>query len=277
MLRSDPKQLVNRYGEPEAEEADKLFARFQRAWPPSQDPMALSDTERAQLEALGYITRATGAAAASTIDPKDRVTVFELLTSTSNAPGEERLSIAEQAAKRHGPVPALMLYIADLLDALGRPKDALAAVESAAKAHPEDRDLQRERLQRVQKLNALSALASAIQDRLGQHPNDLVALQDMALTLHRLQDFAGAERHYRQVLNADSGNDEVRIGLARALASQERFDHALAALAPALQRPGHSTQVDCTAGKIMARGLDRSTEAERLLKACDPGPNAASD
>ena len=56
-LDSDPKQLVNRYRPEHASEAQAIFDRFPRKWPPTDDPMALSPEDREAMEALGYITR----------------------------------------------------------------------------------------------------------------------------------------------------------------------------------------------------------------------------
>jgi tetratricopeptide (TPR) repeat protein len=163
----------------------------------------------------------------------------------------------------------LMLFKADLLDVLARPVDALQAVRTAAEAHPADRDLNGEYLRRTQKLNELEQLATAIKAELRDNPKNLVARRDMALTLHRLQRFDEAAALYRSILEDNPGNDETRVDLARILASQQRYDAAIGTLAPALRRPGHAPIVDCMAGRLMSRGMDRTEEAQALLNKCD--------
>ena len=268
-LDSDPKQLVNRYRPSHKEAADKLFQQFPRRWPPTTDPMALSNEDREALEALGYITRSELPDATSTIDPKDRIDLFNLLTQTPDENAMELLERTDKMVEKHGHVPPLMLFKADLYDALARPVDALETVRMAVESHPEDRDLNGEYLSRKQKMTKLQQLADAIALELKGNPKDLVTRRDMALTLHRLQRFKEAEQIYRSILEEDPSNDETRVDMARMLASQQRYDAALGTLAPALRRPGHDNAVDCMAGRLMSRGLGRADEAQKLLSKCD--------
>ena len=268
-LDSDPKQLVNRYRDAHAEQAEKVFSQFPRRWPPTTDPMALSDQDREALEALGYITRSEVPKETSAIDPKERIELFNLLTQTPDENAMELLKRTNAMVAKHGHVPALMLFRADLLDALARPVDALNTVRIAAESHPTDRDLNGEYLNRSRKMNELEQLAAAIRQELRNNPRDLTAKRDLAITLHRLQRFDTAERLYRSILEDDPASDETRVDLARMLASQQRYDAALGTLAPALRRPGHSTAVDCLAGRLMSRGLGRPAEAQRLLQKCE--------
>lgn len=269
-LDSDPKQLVNRYRTDHAATAATTFEKFPRRWPPTTDPMALSEQDREALESLGYITRSEAPKDVSTVDPKDRVDLFNLLTQTPDDNAAALLKRADTMVEKHGPVPALMLFKADLLDALARPVDALQTVRLAAEAHPNDRDLNGEYLTRSRKLNELEQLAQAIKAELQENPNNVVARRDMALTLHRLQRFGEAEALYRAILKGSPGSDETRVDLARILASQQRYDAAIGTLAPALRRPGHDPIVDCMAGRLMSRGMDRTKEAQALLRKCDP-------
>ena len=249
-LDSDPKQLVNRYRPEHASKADAIFGRFPRKWPPTDDPMALSPEDREALEALGYITRSVAPTAGSTIDAKDMVELFNLLT---NTPDEAPLTLVSRADKMidtHGVVPALMLFKADLLDALARPVDALQTVKDAATAHPSDRDLNGEYLQRRRALEELGRLATAIEDELANNPDDLTAQRDLALTYHRLQRFEDAERLYQRILRARPREDDVRVDMARMYASQQRYDVALGSLAPAMRRPNRSPAIDCMAGQL---------------------------
>ena len=268
-LDSDPKQLVNRYRTEHAAEAEAIFNRFPRRWPPTDDPMVLSPEEREALEALGYITRSEAPTAHSTVDAKDMVDLFNLLTNTPDEPPLSLLSRADKMIQKHGIVPALMLFKADLLDALARPLDALQTVKNAATAHPTDRDLNGEYRQRRRALDELDRLATAIEDELAKAPNDLTAQRDLALTYHRLQRFGDAEGMYQRILQARPREDAVRIDMARMYASQQRYDVALSTLAPAMRRPDRSPAVDCLAGQLMKRGLGRDEEAKALLKQCD--------
>ena len=142
-------------------------------------------------------------------------------------------------------------------------------MKDAATAHPSDRDLNGEYLQRRRALDELERLATAIEDELARSPNDLTAQRDLALTYHRLQRFSDAEKLYQRILKARPREDAVRIDMARMYASQQRFDVALGSLAPAMRRPDRSPEVDCMAGQLMKRGLGRAEEAKTLLKQCD--------
>jgi arylsulfatase A-like enzyme/thioredoxin-like negative regulator of GroEL len=268
-LDSDPKQLVNRYRPDHAAVADAAFQKFPRRWPPTTDPMALSEQDREALESLGYITRSEAPKDVSKVDPKDRVDLFNLLTQTPDDNAAALLERADAMVEKHGPVPALMLFKADLLDVLARPLDALQTVRMAAETHPTDRDLNGEYLKRSRKLKELEQLATAINAELRDNPKNLVARRDLALTLHRLQRFSEAEALYRVILADNPGNDETRVELARILASQARYDAAIGTLAPALRRPGHAPIVDCMAGRLMSRGMNRSAEAQALLAKCE--------
>ena len=268
-LDSDPKQLVNRYHKSDRPKAAALFQTFPRRWPPSDDPMALSQEDREALEALGYITRSEMPTDISNIDPKSRIDLFNLLTNTPKESARELLNRADAMIEKHGMVPALMLFKADLYDALARPIDALATVKKAATQHPTDRDLNGEYLQRSRALEELRRLAAVIEDELEKQPNDVTAQRDLALTYHRSQRFDEAESIYRSILNSQPRNDEIRVDLARMFASQQRYDVALSVLAPAMRRPQRSPIIDCMAGRLMHQGKGEKNEAERLLKFCN--------
>ena len=267
-LDSDPKQLVNRYRPEHASEAQAIFDRFPRKWPPTDDPMALSAEDREALEALGYITRSEAPKAHSTVDAKDMVDLFNLLTNTPDEPPLALVARADTMIEKHGKVPALMLFKADLLDPLARPVDALQTVKDAATAHPPIA---------TSTVNISSAGArstnSIVSRRpsrmVARSPDDLTAQRDLALTYHRLQRFSDAEKLYQRILKARPREDAVRIDMARMYASQQRFDVALGSLAPAMRRPDRSPEVDCMAGQLMKRGLGREEEAKTLLKQCD--------
>jgi Flp pilus assembly protein TadD len=205
----------------------------------------------------------------STVDAKDRVELFNLLTHTPEGSALELLAQAESMTESHGPVPALMLFKADLLDALGRSRDSLEVVRAAATAHPTDRDLNGELLKREQERTHLQQMAVAIRRELQQNPSNGEAQRDLAITLHRLQRFSEAERLYRRLLKEHPANDEFRVDLARMFASQARYDTALSTLAPALRRPKHDPSVDCLAGKLMSRGKGRAEAAAQLLSQCE--------
>lgn len=268
-IDSDPKQLVNRYVPADKTEATDTFSQFPRKWPQTSDPMALSEQDREALEALGYITRPEIPTSVSTVDAKDRVAMFNLLTNTPEGSAMELLEQAESMTDAHGPVPALMLFRADLLDALGRSLDALDVVRTAAMAHPSDRDLNGEFLKREEERAHLQQMSVAIRRELQENPSNGEAQRDLAITLHRLQRFREAEQLYRQLLEAHPANDEFRVDLARMFASQARYDTALSTLAPALRRPKHDPSVDCLAGKLMSRGKDRDEAAAVLLSRCE--------
>jgi Flp pilus assembly protein TadD len=205
----------------------------------------------------------------STVDAKDRVELFNLLTNTPEGSALDLLAQAETMTEAHGPVPALMLFKADLLDALGRSRDSLEVVRTAAEAHPTDRDLNGELLKREQERTHLKQMAVAIRRELQHNPSNGEAKRDLAITLHRLQRFSEAERLYRGLLTEQPANDGFRVDLARMFASQARYDTALSTLAPALRRPEHDPSVDCLAGKLMSRGKGQTEAAAQLLDKCE--------
>ena len=268
-LDTDPKQLINRYKDVHRGQMAARMQQFPRRWPPGTDPMALDATEREALEALGYITRSARPTGNSTVDPKQRIDLFNLLTQTPDQSAHSLLIQADLMADKHGQVPALMLFKADLLDALARPVDALNVVVAASQAHPDDKDLAGELSARSQKLETLRRLAKAIQKELSETPKDLIGRRDLALTYHRLQRFGAAQAIYTAILKDKPFADDVRADFARMFASQQRYDTALSTLAPALRRPKHAAVVDCLAGQLMRRGLGQEEEAQRLLKYCE--------
>jgi len=268
-LDSDPKQLVNRYRAGDQNKAQAVFQKFPRRWPPTSDTTAPSAEEIEALESLGYTAKTTKNTAASISDPKSKIALFNLLTNPPQVPASELLKLADAMLEKHGMIPVLMLFKADIYDSLARPVDARAVVRLASTAHPADRDLHSEYLTRTRKLEELRRLADAIESELVEKPGDTATRRDLALTYHRLQRFESAEAVYRQLLSEDPAQDDVRVDLARMFASQERFDTALSTLAPALRRPDHSPGVDCLAGQVMSRGLGREKESTPLLKHCE--------
>jgi arylsulfatase A-like enzyme len=271
-LASDPEQRRNLYRpERDGARADALFARWSFAWPPIA-PVLEPDLEaRRQLEALGYLAGSgvVAAAGAPAVDPKDRVAVFEFLSLGARSLTEEAaLARAEALRREHGPLLALERFRAGTLDAIGRSRDALGVVEELARRHPEDAELRADLAERRSARERQQALAAAIRRALDADPGHPSARRDLALTLHRLQDFDPAEALYRELLARDPGDDEVRANLARLLVAQEDHAEALDVAVAGGPRESRAPALDCIAGRILGDYLDRGREALPALQRC---------
>jgi putative thioredoxin len=93
---------------------------------------------------------------------------------------------------------------------------------------------------------------------------------DPALTQARAEEMAApdrAEQHYRDILAAQPDNDEVRLGLARALLAQDKLDEVAGVLEPVGAGGDAGTEADrIKAGVYLARAA-RDLPDEAALRA----------
>jgi len=271
-IARDPQQRENLYRASDASTAEALFAGQRWDWPPSSAPRALDPEERQQLAALGYATNLTpvlGEGAASAVDPKDRIALFNFLNlEAQHFTPEAALQRADAMGETHGNPLALERFRVDSLGALGRTRDAIALLEQLVQAHPEAPDLREELAWRRAQRGEQRALAQAIRETLAREPMHPSAERDLALTLHQLQEFEEAGALYRRLLARHPEDDVLRANLARLLMTQGAHELALDTLRKGRSRPEHAATLDCLAGRILAHYLDRQEEAVRAYRAC---------
>jgi len=269
---SDPGQLHDLYSDARAREADALFARHPRAFPPPRlDPPALAPEEQAQLEALGYLA-ARGAASAGPSrprpDPKDLLPVAALwMDDNPEKTPAAALARAEALAKRFGPLPALAFYRADRLGELARPDEAIAVLRESYQAYPDELHLESELRDAVLARARDRELAQRIRATLAAHPDHPGAVHDLAVVLHRLGELDEAARWYRLWLERHPDDGASRVELFRLLGAQGDYDGALA-VAHAAPKAGRSPALACAEGRLLAWWLERPEQALESLRAC---------
>ena len=219
-LSTDPGQEHNRYRPEDAAELDAAIDQFSRRWP--QEAGAIDAQTSAQLAALGYISGA-GTHSDDAPDPKDRIELFELLSMprTEHTP-EEALRRGEAMRARYGLSPELALYLADCLSAVGQVSAALAVVEEALAAAPDEVRLQLAVRQRQQRHQQSLARLSAIQAALEADPSHPTARYDLGVTLRYLEELDAAEIALRAAVEQTPADAEARRVLAMVLRSQGR-------------------------------------------------------
>jgi putative thioredoxin len=118
---------------------------------------------------------------------------------------------------------------------------------------------------------------SALRELLDQIAPDA----DPALTQAQSEELsspARAEKHYRDILAEQPDNDEARLGLARVLLAQERFDEVPAVLEPVSSSGPAGTEADRIKGHLyLARACkDLPDEAALRAKVSAEPKNAAA-
>jgi arylsulfatase A-like enzyme len=273
-LASDPQQQHNLYrAERDASKADALFAHWSWAWPSDAHRLEPDPEALEQLQALGYMSGSgvePGAGAATPpVDPKQRAAIFEFFALGAETLTEaEALARADALRREHGPLFAIESFRAQMLEAMGRSRDAQGVLEELARRYPKDAELRarlaRDRAVRDEQL----ALAAAIRTALRNRPDHPTAERDLALTLHRLQEFDEAETLYRRLLDREPGDDEIRANLARVLMARRAPAEALEVADAGRRGRSYAPALDCIAGRILADYLERSRDALPALQRC---------
>lgn len=255
-LRADPGQLKNLWTDADADRAP--FAAVDRRWPPGEE-RSLSDAEREQLIALGYLS-ADGSAQSTGGDLKDLLPVAALcMRVEAEALPEEVADEARTLIAKFGPLPMLSIVGADALTALGQPVAALAMLEVALAQHPEERRLANRITLARAAVASDQTLERDIRAALAANPDHPQAPFDLAVVVHRLGRLDEAATLYRAVLQR--GEDvEARLGLARALGGSGDLEAAVDALS------GDDPRVRCARGHLLEGRLDR--KAPEDLAAC---------
>ena len=272
-LGRDPGQRENLYTPADAEQADALFAAVPRAWPPESAARELDASDRAALEALGYVaTPVLPTGAEASVDPKDRVALSNFLSADSELMTPTRaLRESEALVARHGALPALARKRALMFDRLGLSRNAIEEFERSVRAYPGHALMQQELAQRREALARGAELAHAIRTALEREPDHPHARRDLALTLHRLQELPEAESLYEEILAADADDDATRLNLVGLLVAEGRAEEALACADMGRARPDHDPRLDCAAGRILAWHLQRRERAIAPMRSCREG------
>lgn len=277
-LLGDPDQVTNVYDESMSEEADALFARHQRHWPPETATTAIDPEQLARLEALGYVSGSPTLAEEGSLDyetgrdPKELLPVLALVTQGSGiVTADQGLARADELVDRFGPLPVLAVYRSDQLVQLGRRGEAIQALEAGVESNPHAERLADELELRQNELADDQRLAAAIREALAADPDHPTGRFDLAAVLHRLEELDEAEALYREVLTHDPDDHEARILLARLLGTRREYDQALSTLEQGRTRKGHDPELDCAAGDVLAWYLERPEEARRAFQACRLG------
>ncbi|MEZ4292397.1 MAG: sulfatase-like hydrolase/transferase [Myxococcota bacterium] len=266
-LAQDPQQLRNLYRPEDAGRAAALFAQFDWDWPPGTQ-LAIDSETQVQLEALGYVVD-PGASLVSEVDPKSRVDLYDLLmVNRHHATPEVALASARALEQQYGLLPALARFEVAMLDAIGRPADAIAAVERALAANPGHVLLTEQLESRRADMRKKRELALAIRAALANDPAHPMARRDLALTLHQIQALEEAATLYRALLEEDPANVEVRLNLARLLVSQGDPAASLAVLEAAPGGHDREPRIDCEAGRLLGFYLDRRDEGAAAMRRC---------
>lgn len=143
-LADDPRELNNLYAAGGAGRGADLFARLERelaANPSLGAPQKeVSDEERAQLQALGYLGGAGPVAGEALADPKDRVAVMAALIEANAAMAAGRLEQAEryirQAAAGSPGDRSVLFAHGKLMLRLNRPLEAEKSFRALVKLQP---------------------------------------------------------------------------------------------------------------------------------------------
>ncbi|MDP6935429.1 MAG: tetratricopeptide repeat protein, partial [Myxococcota bacterium] len=266
-LDADPGQTLNLFEGHDPTRGENPSRSVERRWP--QAPGTVSEEQTAALEALGYLTAIPVETMVSRIDPKERAEVFHFISLNRQLlPPHLALARAEHLVQDHGRLPALQRFQADLLDALGRHREALQVLRTISEAHPDDVRLQSEVEQREHSRNELETLVRTIAATLAENPEHPTAHYDLAVSLHRLERLDEAEPLYQAVLSETPADDQARVQLSLLLVARDEPERALEILAAALDREDHEPRLDCLAGRILAWRLNRPAAAHQALTRC---------
>jgi len=269
-LRVDPDQTKNLYRNEDRERADALFARFPRHWPPEGQELALGAKERGELQALGYLQG--DGSESSQIDPKDRVAVFEFQTRDYRVEDPRALLLELAALEASvGPLWSLRYREVLLLDALGRPRDALRALEEADRAFPGHWFLATELDRRQTEWGAREANLESARDRYREDPS-LAHLEKLARALAEVQELERAEARYRELLAREPNDAMALLDLAEVSNASNEVAAARGFVDRVLALPAPGSRALCRAGRILAVQLaDRAAGREALSRCARAG------
>ena len=175
---------------------------------------------------------------------------------------------ADALRREHGPLIAIESFRARTLQAIGRSREAERVLEELAPRYPADAEIRAQLARSRAMRNEQLALAAAIRSTLRAQPDHPRAERDLALTLHRLEEFDEAEAIYRRLLAREPGDDEVRANLARLLMARREPAEALQVADAGRRGRSHAPMLDCIAGRILADYLERTQDALPALQRC---------
>ncbi len=262
---TDTAQGTDLYGLAADAEADALFARHDRAWPPPSFSQAPDAEEQARLEALGYLEASPPALEGP--DPKDALELVQLRQGGSHAlTPAAALERLEVLAGTWGDAPVIGQLRVDLLDQLGRvaEADALLAARPEGEAWS-TRELERRRSRRA----ADEALEVRIEAARVARPTDPDPAYDLGVVRRRLGDLDGASEAFRAALALRPSDREALRELVSVAIAQGDLAGAAALLEPVRADPSAWGDLACEAGRLSGHHLEQREEAATLMRACE--------
>jgi len=170
-----------------------------------------------------------------------------------------------------GPLWSLRYREVLLLDALGRPRDALRALEEADRAFPGHWFLATELDRRQTEWGAREANLESARDRYREDPS-LAHLEKLARALAEVQELERAEARYRELLAREPNDAMALLDLAEVSNASNEVAAARGFVDRVLALPAPGSRALCRAGRILAVQLaDRAAGREALSRCARAG------
>lgn len=236
---------------------------------PAAQPSAVSDEDRRQLAALGYIASEVQPVVRKDAPrPRDMVQLFEPLEKASASFVEERYAAAIPllekilAADPYNLVTALQLAVAH--SALGHDDEALAAFRKAQALSPESPDVRAYLGMHYARIGDVANAAPLLERVVAESPDRLPALEALATVREKQGRLADALtlRQQIQTMKTLSAAELVHVG--RLAMELGRTDVALDAFERARQQQGPTFQHNLDLG-VLYLAARRYTEARDAL------------
>jgi choline-sulfatase len=260
-LKKDPQELTNLYPIRKAL-GQELQARLKaviRKYTPGEELAAKSDLDpamAARLQALGYVALSSGGGDAdakqSTVDPKDRVQVYELVRRALNT------------------------------SQVGRYDESIALLQQALKLDPDAAALHSALGLNFYRKRDFASAIPAFQRALDISPNYLLAVSNLGLAYAQSGDMEKAMPLLERTLRMDPSNFSAAFNLGAAYMREDRVQDALRAFRKSVEAnpafgPGHLAvgetllyigEVDAaiTALEEAARLLPKHPRAQQALE-----------
>lgn len=236
---------------------------------PAAPPSAVSDEDRRQLAALGYIASEVQPVVRKDAPrPRDMVQLFEPLEKASGLFVEERYAAAipllEQilAADPYNLVTALRLAVAH--SALGHDEQALAAFRKAQSLSPESPDVRAYLGMHYARIGDVANAAPLLERVVAESPERLPALEALATVREKQGRLADALTMRQQIQTMKTLSPAELVHMGRLAMELGRTDVALDAFERARKEQGPAFQHDVDLG-VLYLAARRYTEARDAL------------
>jgi arylsulfatase A-like enzyme/Tfp pilus assembly protein PilF len=323
-LETDPRELRNLY-EPRRALADRMAVRLEaieRAFAPPEERstvvVEVDPDARDRLAALGYVgtfvTQSAGADRSGLADPKDKIGLFNLMTSAREASRHgtdseaairtlERVvaddpnvidawfMLGNEHVRRRRPQRAIEMYrralalkpdydlavinMANAFRSLGRDRDALVGYRRFMELDPANAQVRYEAAQIMLDAGELAEAAAQLEEALRLEPTLAAARNALGVVAFRRGDAAGAEREIRAAIAAKADVRLAHFNLA--LLAEERGDlrAAIAAYRQEIALHPGSFRACFNLSRLYRQVGNRSSEREMLKRAIEANPEFA--